>query len=78
MLTNNDLQKIGELIEQKLEQKFDQKLEPIKKDIKSLKNSHRRLRKDLSLILKHLDGARASHEKRITRLEDHLHLPSLG
>jgi SMC interacting uncharacterized protein involved in chromosome segregation len=92
MLTGDDLQKIGELIDQKLEQKFDEKLEPIKndilmikeditglkKDIKSLKNSDRKIRKDLSLVLKYSDGARADHEKRITRLEHHLHLPSIG
>ena len=78
MLTNDDLRKIGNLIDErlelKLEEKFEQKLQPIKKDVKSLKNSHRKLRKDFSIILKHLDGARVSHEKRITRLEDHLHL----
>jgi len=100
MLTNDDLRKIGDLIDQrfevkleqkleeKLEQKFEEKLEPIrgdiltikdnisvlKKDIKSLKNSDRKIRKDLNLILKYSDGARADHEKRIIRLEDNSHL----
>ena len=99
MLTNDDLRKIGDLIDQrlevKLEQKLEQKLAPIKgdiltikddisglkenisgmkKDIKSLKNGQKRLRKDVTMMLKHFDGARADHEKRITRIEDHLSL----
>jgi len=66
MLTNDDLKKIGEVVEIKLE--------PIKKDIKLLKNGHKRIRKDLSLVLKFLDGERVSHSRRIKRIEDHLHL----
>lgn len=73
MLTSDDLKKIGEVVDQR----FDEKLEPIKKDIKSLKNGQKKLRKDLSLVLKYSDGASANHEKRITRIEDHLHLPSI-
>ena len=71
MLTNDDLKKIGDLIDQKLESKLEQKLEekleskfdeklgPVKKDIKTLKNSDKKIRKDLRLILKYLDGERA-------------------
>ena len=50
-------------LEEKLEAKFEEKLEPIKKDIQSLKNGHRRLRKDFSLVLKHLDGERCKSRK---------------
>jgi archaellum component FlaC len=91
MLTVDDLRKIGELVDQRLEVKLDSKLEPIKKDIltikedisglkkdiKSLKSSDRRISKDLGLVLKYSDGARANHEKRITQIEDHLHLSSM-
>jgi len=62
MLTNDDLRKIGELIDQKLEQKFDEKFEPIKEDIRILKKNDKKLRKDLNLILKHFDGERVYHE----------------
>ncbi len=68
MLTKDDLEKIGEVIDQRLEVKleekleskleeklnvkFDEKLEPIKKEIKTLKNNDRKIRKDLNLIFR--------------------------
>ncbi|HSX09112.1 MAG TPA: hypothetical protein VLF93_03090 [Candidatus Saccharimonadales bacterium] len=93
MLTNDDLRKIGDLIderleikleekletklEEKLERKFEEKLAPIKKDIQTLKKSDKAIRKDLKVILRYLDRERAIHDRRITRIEDHLHLAPL-
>ncbi len=101
MLTNDDLKKIGDLIDQrlevkleekleskleekleskleeKLETKFEEKLAPLKKDIQSLKNSDKKIRKDLKLVLNYLDKERVSHHRRITRIEDHLGLKPL-
>jgi hypothetical protein len=85
MLTNDDLKKIGAVIEEKLElkleekleSKLEEKLEPIKNDIRLLKNNNKKIRKDIDSILKYLDGERASHERRITRVEDHLGLPPM-
>jgi hypothetical protein len=93
MLTNDDLKKIGAVIEEKLESKLEEKLElkleeklelkleeklePIKNDIRLLKNNNKKIRKDINSILKYLDGERASHERRITRVEDHLGLPPM-
>jgi hypothetical protein len=85
MLTNDDLRKIGKLIderlevklEEKLESKLEEKLSPIRKDIQSLKRNDRAIRKEMRLILRYLDRERVSHDKRITRIEDRLRLSPL-
>lgn len=85
MLTDDDLRKIGELVdekletklEEKLETKFEEKLAPIRKDIQSLKKNDRAIRKEMRLILRYLDRERVSHDKRITRIEEYLGLPVL-
>jgi hypothetical protein len=69
--------KLEEKLETKLEAKFEEKLAPIKKDIKTLKNNDKKIRKDLSMVLKYLDGERAAHDRRIARIEDHLSLSPL-
>jgi hypothetical protein len=76
--------KLDQKLDSKLESKFEEKLAPIRydigslqKDVESLKKGSRRIRRDLSMVLKYLDGERAAHDRRITRIEDHLSLPPL-
>ncbi len=63
-LTNNDLQAIGTLIDQKLE-KQSQKLV-------------RQMKKETKQIVKFFDREYSDHDKRIKRIENHLDLPPLN
>lgn len=59
MLTKQDLNAIGSLIdttlEKKLENKFEEKLSPIRNDIGSIKKDVRKLRKDLTTTINFFD-----------------------
>lgn len=77
-LTSQDLQAIGELIEEKLEaklderfenfeQKFDQKLEPIKKDL-------RKIKKTLDESISFFDHELIDHGRRLDRVENRVGL----
>lgn len=73
MLTSDDLQKIGDLIdikleqklEQKLEEKLEQKLEPIKKDLRLIKA-------DLRATIKFFDDDISHLKKRVGRIEEYI------
>lgn len=64
MLTEDDLRKIGEIIDQKVEVR----LKPVKKDIK-------KLNKNQDVMLSMLDREQMMQSRRIKRLEKHLGLP---
>ena len=53
----------------KLNNIFRRELDPIRKDIK-------KIQKDLNTIISYFDNQYLNHEKRITRLEEHLELPA--
>lgn len=85
MLTQLDLENIGNLIdekdeklEQKLEEKFDKKfkneLTPIKKDIKSINSKLNKIQNDLTATIDFFDKDHSKLHKRVDRIEDHLHL----
>ena len=81
MLTSEDLQKIGDLIdikleqnleqkleqklEEKLEAKFEQKLAPIKKDLRLIKA-------DLRATIKFFDDDVSHLKKRVGRIEEYI------
>lgn len=68
VLTQSDLQKIGEVIDEKLEEKFDKKLKPITKELKYI-------RKTVDIIVKDYDERDVKLSKRVDRIELHLALP---
>ena len=68
-LTQDDLQAIGTMIDQKLDEKLDQKLKPIKKDLSNIK-------KTVETTAKLLDLEQMRQRKQIKRLEENLNLPS--
>ena len=57
MLTNDDLNKIGQIIDEKLDNKFDLKLKPLKNDLK-------KIRKDLEFVVGSLDKQRWNLEQK--------------
>lgn len=73
MLTDNDLQKIGRLIDQRLEAQLESKLD---KHLRSIKKDIRTLRKDQSIMLKALNLDDMMLLKRVKRIENHLDLSS--
>ena len=79
MLTKEDLNAIGELIEVKLEEKLEQKLEQKlneKLDIK-LKPIHRKLnklQKDLTSTIRFFDNEHTNLATRVRKIEDNLQM----
>jgi hypothetical protein len=69
MLTKNDLDKIGLLIDTKLEQKLEQKLKPIHTKLN-------KMQKMLDTTINYFDTVTTNHEKRLKRIETHLELPA--
>ncbi|KKT41854.1 MAG: coiled-coil [Microgenomates group bacterium GW2011_GWC1_44_37] len=70
-------QKLEEKLEQKLEEKLDRKLKPIKTQLKSMDKKINKLQSGQNIILKYVDDQDTRIEKRVSRIENHLHLPSL-
>jgi hypothetical protein len=68
MLTKNDLQQIGSLIDNKL----DKKLEPLKKDLATMKKDTSQTRKDVKVLIAYFDREYIEPRKRIDRIEEHL------
>ncbi len=68
MLTKDELEQLGQLIDQRLDVKLDQKLKPIKKNLLTIK-------KTVDVMAKLLDGEQMRQRKRIDKIEDHLGLP---
>lgn len=67
MLTQNDLNQIGNVIDKKLEEKLDLKLKPAKRDLSYI-------RKTLSVFIQRTDREQTNLNKRVTRIETHLDL----
>ncbi len=72
-LTQNDLQAIGSLIDQKL----DKKLEPIEKKLGGIEKEVRKIKKDTTYIIDALDKELMHHATRVDRIERQLKLPPL-
>ena len=68
-LTQDDIQAIGTIIDQKLNKSLDQKLQPIKRDIKNIK-------KTVETTAKLLDLEQMRQRRQIKRIEENLNLPS--
>lgn len=83
MLTREDLEKIGQVLDRRLDTKLDQFLdEKLEKKFKSFRFSflvsvRRMLRKETNSIIKHFDGTTTNHERRIKRIEQHIQLPPM-
>jgi archaellum component FlaC len=84
-LTNNDLQAIGNLIdeklEEKLEQKLEEKLEPIKaelhahsKALKDIKSKVNRMDKTLNIVAVRYDERITKNSRDIHTIKNHLGL----
>lgn len=65
MLTTDDLQKIGELLDEKMDKKFKEELTPIKKDIRIIKA-------DLRSTIKFFDDDITVLKKRVGRIEEYI------
>ena len=81
-LTNDDLQAIGKLIDQKLDKKLDEKLEPIKqkldehsKTLKYLKTKVNRLNKTVDIIGGTYDERIVKNSREIDKIKKHIKLP---
>ncbi len=78
MLTKDELEQIGKVIDTRL----DAKLAPIKeqlaeqgKGIKTIKKSNNKIRKDVNVMLDMLNREDMQLHHRVKRIEDHLNLP---
>ena len=71
MLTDSDLKKIGNLIDEKLESKLEEKLEtklkPIKEDVESIRN-------DQKTLINFFDKEYLELRKRVEKIEKYLKL----
>jgi len=92
-LTNDDLQKIGKMLDQKMDQrfknqdaKFDQRFknqdsridENFDKHLKPIHQKIDKMNKKLDITIKYFDTITTKHDKRIKRVEDHLQLTPLS
>lgn len=66
-MTNDDLLQIKTIVENVLEQKLEKKLKPIHKKLNKLQEGQ-------NIILKYVDEQDTLLEKRVDRIEDHLHI----
>ncbi len=73
MLTQDDLQRIGELFDKKM----DEKLEPVTKALEQLDKKLDQAQEDISAILTHLGHEHAKLDKCVDRIEKRLDLPPL-
>lgn len=80
MLTQQDLDAIGNLIDKKLDEKLDKKfkeeLKPINSKLTNLHKEMIQFRKDLNMVVKFFDNDITGVRRRVDRLEDYLHLSS--
>lgn len=67
-LNQNDLQKIGQIVNTSI----NTALIPVKKDLKTIKRTTNKIRKDLELAVGELDKDRDTLEKRVKNIEDTL------
>ena len=71
MLSNDDLKKIGEVVDRRIEEKvgpiIEKQLRPVKEDI-----SH--IRKEIKVIVGFFDREYLDLRKRVERIEAHLNL----
>lgn len=66
-MTNDDLLQIKTIVENVLEQKLEKKLKPIHKKLNKLQEGQ-------NIVLKYVDEQDTLLEKRVDRIEDHLHI----
>jgi tRNA U34 5-carboxymethylaminomethyl modifying GTPase MnmE/TrmE len=78
MLTKQDLNAIGNLIESKLEEKleskFEEKLAPIHNDIKTIKKDVTKLRKDLTKTINFFDSRDLENKKSLDKTRSEIGL----
>lgn len=82
MLTKNDLQQIGSIMDERLEKSLgtigqrlgtiEHRLDPIEKDLKYLKKKVNKMNKTLNIVAKNYDEGDIKLEKRIKRIERHM------
>ncbi|MDO8609861.1 MAG: hypothetical protein Q7R95_04890 [bacterium] len=87
MLTKSDLKAIENLFDRKFDEKFDEKFDKkfdekfdekfeskIVKELKPMKRDINKIKKDLEATIRFFDSDIVNHDKRIVRIEQHLHL----
>ena len=74
MLTKQDLNAIGNLIDTKLESKLEEKLRPIHKDIKVIKKDLKKLQGDLTSTINYFDKRDDSVKSAIIKTRRELNL----
>ncbi len=77
MLTNQDLKKIGELIDGRLDAKLGPGLEKIDEKLVPIHKKLDRIDKKLTVFVDEMDRRSIDHEKRLDRIDTHLKLPGL-
>ena len=84
MITTQDLSQIKTIVENVVEQKFEEKLVPINSkldsmdiEFKGINKKLNKLQKGQDEIITYFDNKAIRLEKRVDRIEDHLHLSSL-
>ncbi len=83
MLTKTDLNAIGRVVDQrldthlegKLNDRLDKKLFPINSDISDIKRNVRKVKKDVSVLIKMADRKLVQVESRVKAIEKHLGFP---
>ena len=75
MLTKSDLSQIRGAVRDEVDSVVENRLEPIKKDMKSLKEDVRYIKKTADLIGKNYDRGDVELGKRVSKIEDHLGFP---
>lgn len=73
MLTKDDVKQIGNVMDEKMKKRFKKELKPIKDDIKDIKQTNEIMLR----LIRHDSQKIQSLESRTSRIESHLHLPSI-
>lgn len=75
-MNKNDLEQIGELIDDRLGKAFDRRLKPIEDELKQHGKMLRSLKKNQDTMLRMLDKEQMNQSKRLKKVEDHLGITS--
>lgn len=76
MLTKSDITQIRGVVREEVEMVVEEQIDPLKKDVKILKKSVKKIEKTLDIVIKTFDDQDVKMAKRVTKIEQHLNLPS--
>jgi hypothetical protein len=78
MLTNQDLNAIGDLIDTRLESKLEEKLSPIRNNIQSIKKDVKKLRSGLKTTVNFFDKEDSTLLKKLNKTRSEIGLSELN